>query len=98
MLFIRLKAYCFLKCIYDCRTGNARNVIIKHKEFEIMPSAAQLETLINSHYTGDEDHFDTVALQIAASEARSGHEQVAKKLEHLIDSSRRNVQNKRSVL
>jgi hypothetical protein len=43
-----------------------------------MPSAVQVKTLVNSHYTGDDEQFKTVALQIAASEARQVHGQFAK--------------------
>jgi len=54
-----------------------------------MPSAVQVKTLVNSHYTGDDEQFNTVALQIAASEARQGHEQFAKDLERLVDTAQR---------
>jgi hypothetical protein len=59
-----------------------------------MPSAVQVRTLVNSHYTGDDEQFNTVALQIAASEARQGHEQFAKDLERLVDAAqKKNLQN-----
>jgi len=34
-----------------------------------MASSAQMKSLLNSHYIGDDEHFNTVALQIAAAEA-----------------------------
>jgi len=37
-----------------------------------MPSAVQVKTLANSHYTGGDEQINTVALKIAASEARQG--------------------------
>ena len=62
-----------------------------------MPSAVQVKTLVNSHYTGDDEQFNTVALQIAASEARQGHEQFAKELERLVDGAKKKESAKRIV-
>jgi SpoVK/Ycf46/Vps4 family AAA+-type ATPase len=53
-----------------------------------MPSAAQMKSLLNSHYIGDEEHFNTVALQIAASEARQGHQKLADEVKHLVDTAK----------
>ena len=53
-----------------------------------MPSAAQMKSLLNSHYIGDEEHFNTVALQIAASEARQGHQKLADEVKRLVDTAK----------
>jgi SpoVK/Ycf46/Vps4 family AAA+-type ATPase len=53
-----------------------------------MPSAAQMKSLLNSHYIGDEEHFNTVALQIAASEARQGHQKLANEVKQLVDTAK----------
>jgi SpoVK/Ycf46/Vps4 family AAA+-type ATPase len=45
-----------------------------------MPSVAQMKSLLNSHYT--------VALQIAASEARQGHQKLADEVKHLVDTAK----------
>ncbi|GHV94189.1 hypothetical protein AGMMS50293_05090 [Spirochaetia bacterium] len=41
-----------------------------------MASTAQMKSLLNSHYVGDDEHFNTVALQIATSEAQQGHQKL----------------------
>ena len=38
-----------------------------------MATAEQIKALIRSHFSDEAEHFNTVALQIAASEARQGH-------------------------
>lgn len=38
-----------------------------------MATAEQIKALIRSHFSDESEHFNTVALQIAASEARQGH-------------------------
>ncbi len=45
-----------------------------------MATAEQLRYLIQSHFTRDEERFTTVALQVAAHEARSGHPQLAQEI------------------
>ncbi len=50
-----------------------------------MATAEQLRYLIQSHFTRDEERFTTVALQVAAHEARSGHSQLAQEIRALID-------------
>ncbi|MDR2103680.1 MAG: hypothetical protein LBP42_06225, partial [Treponema sp.] len=47
-----------------------------------------MKSLLNSHYVGDEEHFNTVALQIAASEARQGHQKLADEVKHLVDTAK----------
>lgn len=53
-----------------------------------MPTADQLKALLASHAEGDEVQFFAVAMQIAASEARSGRGKVAEELRTLIDKSK----------
>jgi SpoVK/Ycf46/Vps4 family AAA+-type ATPase len=62
-----------------------------------MPSAAQMKSLLNSHYIGDEEHFNTVALQIAASEARQGHQKLADEVKHLVDTAKSGQLKKKTL-
>jgi SpoVK/Ycf46/Vps4 family AAA+-type ATPase len=56
-----------------------------------MPSADQVKALISSLSEGDETHFYTVAMQIAAHEARSGHGKLAEEIRALIDKAKARV-------
>ena len=59
-----------------------------------MASADQLKALIKSHLEGDHERFFSVAMQVAAHEAKLGHGKLGKDLRELIDrakSSRRPV-------
>lgn len=51
-------------------------------------SAKQFIALLNSHVAGNEDQFLTIALQIAAQEARQGNTADAEKLKQLVQSAR----------
>lgn len=53
-----------------------------------MAVADQIKSLIKSFADGDEARFYATAMQIAASEARSGHTALAEELKKLIDSSK----------
>lgn len=53
-----------------------------------MASAKQIRALIESHAEGDDARFFSVAMQVAAQEARSGHGQFARELRELIDEAR----------
>lgn len=55
-----------------------------------MASAQQLKALIKSHIEGDENHFYSVAMQMAAHEARLGHGKLAQELRALIDEAKKN--------
>jgi hypothetical protein len=55
-----------------------------------MASAQQLKALIKSHIEGDEDHFYSIAMQMAAHEARLGHGKLAQELRALIDKAKKN--------
>ncbi|MCP3477717.1 ATP-binding protein (plasmid) [Bradyrhizobium sp. CCGUVB1N3] len=56
-----------------------------------MPSADQLKALIKAFAAGDDAQFHSIAMQIAASEARVGHGKLAEELRELIDQSRARV-------
>ena len=53
-----------------------------------MATASQLKALLKSCGEDDEDRFYTVALQVAAHEARQGHGKLAQDLRKLVDSAR----------
>ena len=55
-----------------------------------MASARQLKALIKSHIEGDETHFYSIAMQMAAHEARLGHGKLAQELRALIDEAKKN--------
>jgi SpoVK/Ycf46/Vps4 family AAA+-type ATPase len=53
-----------------------------------MPSNDQVKALLLSHAEGDEAQFYSIAMQIAAGEARSGHGKAAEELRALIDKAK----------
>jgi hypothetical protein len=53
-----------------------------------MPSADQIKALISSLAEGDETHFYSIAMQIAAHEARLGHGKLAEDIRSLIDKAK----------
>lgn len=53
-----------------------------------MPTISQIKALIRSYADGDDKNFYSVAMQIAASEARAGHAQAAQEIRNLIDSKK----------
>ncbi|MGF1645972.1 MAG: AAA family ATPase [Kineosporiaceae bacterium] len=61
-----------------------------------MATAAQMKALVDSHATGDDARFYSVALQVAASAARSGHNVFAGELRDLVDSVRRRETHRRT--
>lgn len=54
-----------------------------------MASASQLKALLRSHLEGDQQRFYSVAMQVAAHEAKLGHGQLAEELRALIDEAKR---------
>lgn len=54
-----------------------------------MASSDQIKALLQSHLEKDEDRFLSIALQVAAHEARNGHSKVAQELKELVDKVRR---------
>lgn len=53
-----------------------------------MTTARQLRALLKSHAEEDSDRFYSVAMQVAAHEARIGHAKLARELRGLIDEAR----------
>jgi SpoVK/Ycf46/Vps4 family AAA+-type ATPase len=53
-----------------------------------MSSARQIVALLNSHLQGDEEQFLSIALQVAAAEARLGHAEMANDLKRLVQKAR----------
>lgn len=53
-----------------------------------MATADQIRALVKSHSEGDSDRFYSVAMQVAANEARKGHADFAAELRDLIDRVR----------
>ena len=53
-----------------------------------MASAEQIKALLKSHMDGDDDRFFSVAMQVAAHEARLGHGKFAEKLRAMIDDAK----------
>lgn len=50
-----------------------------------MATAEQIKNLVRAHYQNDTGRFQSISLQIAANEARSGHHKLAKELKSIID-------------
>ena len=57
---------------------------------QLMASAAQISSLIQSHFEHDHERFVTLALQIAAHEARLGHGSVALQIRDIVDREKTN--------
>ena len=53
-----------------------------------MASAEQLKALLKSHIEGDEGRFLSVAMQVAAHEAKLGHGKLAEALRDMIDAAK----------
>jgi SpoVK/Ycf46/Vps4 family AAA+-type ATPase len=53
-----------------------------------MASAEQLKALLKSHLEGDDDRFFSVAMQVAAHEAKLGHGKLAEELRALVDQAK----------
>ena len=53
-----------------------------------MASGEQLKALLKSHVDGDDDRFFSVAMQVAAHEARRGHGRLAEELRAMIDAAK----------
>jgi SpoVK/Ycf46/Vps4 family AAA+-type ATPase len=58
-----------------------------------MASSEQVRALLKSHLSGDDEHFVSVALQIAASAARNGEGKLAKELRDLADRIKSELQS-----
>ena len=53
-----------------------------------MASAEQIKALLKSHLEGDDDRFFSIAMQVAAHEARAGHGKLAEELRAIIDKAK----------
>ena len=53
-----------------------------------MATADQLKALIRSHADGDEERFFSIAMQVAAHAARTGHNKLAQELRDLVDAAK----------
>ncbi|OHD19174.1 MAG: ATPase [Spirochaetes bacterium GWB1_59_5] len=53
-----------------------------------MASAAQMMALLQSHADGNDEHFYTIALQVAAHEAKLGHDKLAVEIKQLVDEAK----------
>ena len=56
-----------------------------------MATAKQMVALIKGHVQRDDDQFLSLALQVAASEARQGRQEVADEIKKLVDLARTNA-------
>ncbi len=56
-----------------------------------MASSDQLKALIKSHISRDDGHFYSVAMQVAAHEAKLGHGKLAEELRDMIDSAKARI-------
>lgn len=54
----------------------------------IMANGDQLKALLRSHAEGDDRHFYSVAMQMAAHEAKLGHGKLAEEIRDLIDAAK----------
>ncbi|MBF0621412.1 MAG: ATP-binding protein [Magnetococcales bacterium] len=53
-----------------------------------MANGDQLKSLMKSHFEGDDNRFYSVAMQVAANSARSGHGRLARELRDLVDKAK----------
>ncbi len=58
-----------------------------------MATAEQIKSLIKSHYSDNLEQFRTVALQVAAHEAKKGHGALALDLRNILDREQRKVKH-----
>ena len=54
-----------------------------------MATAAQIKSLIRSRFSDNQEHFYTIALQVAAHESRQGHSALAHDIRDIIDTERK---------
>jgi SpoVK/Ycf46/Vps4 family AAA+-type ATPase len=60
-----------------------------------MTASRHLIALLKSHIDGDDEHFLSVAMQVAAHEARQGHGKLAQDLRELVDAARQRTEEPR---
>lgn len=54
-----------------------------------MATSEQIKALLRSHFENDKDRFSSIALQMAAHEARLGHTALARDIKNLVDKSKK---------
>ncbi len=54
-----------------------------------MATAEQLKSLIQTHFNNDKERFSSLALQVAAYEARQGHTSLAHEIREIVDESKK---------
>ena len=59
-----------------------------------MATATQIKSLIKSHFEDNNERFNTVALQVAAHEAKLGHTTLANEIRKIIEIGK----NKKPIL
>lgn len=62
-----------------------------------MATANQLKMLVKNHFEDNNERFNTIALQIAAHEARLGHTNLANDIRKIIESSKNNKPRLKSI-
>ena len=58
-----------------------------------MASSEQLKALLRSHLEGDDDRFFSIALQMAAHEARIGHGKLAVELRDIVEKAKKQAKS-----
>ena len=53
-----------------------------------MATAEQIKALVRSHFENNDEQFSSVALQVAAQQARQGHETIAKQIRDAVQKAR----------
>lgn len=48
----------------------------------------QIKSLIRSHYANNEEHFNSIVLQVAAHQARKGHTKLAREIKSIVENER----------
>lgn len=62
-----------------------------------MATNTQIKALLQSHGSGDDERFYAIALQVAAAEARRGHEVIASEIKNLVDQAKQRKFTPKSV-
>ena len=62
-----------------------------------MATATQIKAMLQSYGTDDEDRFYSIALQVAAAEARRGHEALALQIRGLVEKAKLRRANKHAI-
>jgi SpoVK/Ycf46/Vps4 family AAA+-type ATPase len=62
-----------------------------------MASSEQLKALLKSHMSGEDEHFFSIALQVAAHEAKNGHGKLALELRDIVEKARKQAKTNTPV-